>query len=91
MISVIIRLTGIVENDGSLSGSAPMELITIPLHPEDATNPDFWRPLLSGSLVLREHVPGPITLQVTMCILVVQSSAILMQLFPLSIVRCVQL
>lgn len=35
------------ENDGSLSGSAPMELITIPLHPEDATNPDFWRPLLS--------------------------------------------
>lgn len=33
------------ENDGSLSGAAPMELITIPLHPDDATNPDFWRPL----------------------------------------------
>lgn len=33
------------ENDGSLSGNAPMELITIPLHPGDATNPDFWKPL----------------------------------------------
>lgn len=33
------------ESDGSLSGTAPMELITIPLRPEDATDPDFWRPL----------------------------------------------
>lgn len=35
------------ENDGSLTGNAPVELITIPLHPDDATNPDFWRPLLT--------------------------------------------
>lgn len=35
----------VCESDGSLVGAAPMELITIPLHPDDATNPEFWRPL----------------------------------------------
>lgn len=38
----------VCERDSSIRGNGPLELITIPLHPDDACNPEFWEPLCTA-------------------------------------------